>query len=269
MTAGDYMPGRGYGVQPAPMNAPRAVELGVGVQPGTPNIIRARQVIVFGPNDGLFVYTGTPRAGNPPVASIVAPGVTADPYGNTVASILEVQQSGLQTVLTAASLTMAKLSGALNPPQIILGDNTAPAGTPSQTFVRSSGIISPLVIAVQPGTSSTAEAWHPLTLQGGFTNVAGFAPASYRLNALGNVEMAGQITGTISGSTLFGALPAGYYSATYARNYAANVDSAAAGLIASETPHIACDTAGNLRITGLNNGTANIDLDGTFMLSAG
>jgi hypothetical protein len=63
--------------------------------PGTPvaptqaaGVLRARRVIIFGtgPNAGLFVYSGAPHG--PPsgnlIASITAPGVTVDPFGNTV-----------------------------------------------------------------------------------------------------------------------------------------------------------------------------------------
>lgn len=37
----------------------------------------------------LFIYNGSPGPGNPPVLSVVAPGVTQDPYGNTVGAVLE------------------------------------------------------------------------------------------------------------------------------------------------------------------------------------
>src|SRR5215472_11720463 len=52
--------------QPEPMNAPPARELSIGVQPGVPNIIRARLVIISGsgPGSGLFVYSGPPALGN-------------------------------------------------------------------------------------------------------------------------------------------------------------------------------------------------------------
>src|SRR5215472_15004213 len=52
--------------QPEPMNAPPARELSIGVQPGVPNIIRARLVIISGsgPGSGLFVYSGPPAFGN-------------------------------------------------------------------------------------------------------------------------------------------------------------------------------------------------------------
>lgn len=43
-----------------------------------------------GPSTGLFVYSGTPALGNPPVLAIVAPGVTHDPFGNPAAAVLNV-----------------------------------------------------------------------------------------------------------------------------------------------------------------------------------
>lgn len=81
MGTSDYVPGGpGTGRQPAPMNAPQAPELSIGVQPGTPNIIRAFQVIVSGTGSGIFVYSPTVGAGNL-VASLAANSGT-DPFGN-------------------------------------------------------------------------------------------------------------------------------------------------------------------------------------------
>lgn len=45
-------------------------------------------LIVTGGGGGLFVYSGQPALGNPPVFAVVAPGVTHDPLGNAVVSIL-------------------------------------------------------------------------------------------------------------------------------------------------------------------------------------
>lgn len=36
------------------------------------------------PGTGIYVYNGVPAAGNPPIAYIASPGVTADPYGNAL-----------------------------------------------------------------------------------------------------------------------------------------------------------------------------------------
>lgn len=48
------------------------------------------QLIVFSGNQGtgIFLYNGTPGLGNPPVMAAVAPGVTTDPYGNTVTAVM-------------------------------------------------------------------------------------------------------------------------------------------------------------------------------------
>jgi hypothetical protein len=45
----------------------------------------ANFVVVSGTaGEGVFVYSGTPGAGNPPVSYMTAPGVTTDPYGNNL-----------------------------------------------------------------------------------------------------------------------------------------------------------------------------------------
>lgn len=73
------------GLPPKPLNAPRAVGPSPGIQPGqSSGIIRARQVIIYGPNDGWFIYSGTPKLGNPPVAWGDAPGTLTDPFGNAL-----------------------------------------------------------------------------------------------------------------------------------------------------------------------------------------
>lgn len=57
MTSGDLERGR-------PLNAPPGAPLVPGVQPGSPGVVFARRVIIGGPNDGLFVFSGTPAFGN-------------------------------------------------------------------------------------------------------------------------------------------------------------------------------------------------------------
>lgn len=68
-----------------------------GVAPGTATgTFRGRLVIVFGTGagSGMFVYNGTPGPGNPPVFAVVAPGVTTDPYGNTVGAVMTIGTFG-------------------------------------------------------------------------------------------------------------------------------------------------------------------------------
>jgi hypothetical protein len=65
-----------------PLNAPPGITPAPGVQPGSTAVTIAHYVIVFGAGGGVFVYSGTPAKGNPPIASIT--GGSIDPYGNTV-----------------------------------------------------------------------------------------------------------------------------------------------------------------------------------------
>jgi len=57
----------------------------VGAAPGqaSPNVV-ARIVIIYGTNQGVFLYQGAPSGTNPPVLSLTGPATTADPYGNPV-----------------------------------------------------------------------------------------------------------------------------------------------------------------------------------------
>lgn len=59
----------------------------------SPGEIVANKVVIFGPNDGWFIYDGTPGPGNPPVAFGTAQGTTKDPYGNTLPGLPSSQGS--------------------------------------------------------------------------------------------------------------------------------------------------------------------------------
>lgn len=74
----------------------RRTAAGTGPAPSS-NVVVAQIVIIGGGGvvRGLFVYNGTPGAGNSPILSIVPPSVTKDPYGNAVASVLEIQDGGV------------------------------------------------------------------------------------------------------------------------------------------------------------------------------
>src|SRR6266849_6299629 len=73
-------------------------------------IFRGRQVVVSGGTNGsgLFVYNGAARAGNPPIFSVVAPGTTLDPFGNTVGAVLEAG------VIAGGPLTQVDAAGNIN-----------------------------------------------------------------------------------------------------------------------------------------------------------
>jgi hypothetical protein len=68
-----------------------------------------------GADSGLFVYNGQPAAGNPPVFWVVSPGVTADPFGNTVQAVMGVGTLGGPGLLIDqfGNLAMAGADGSL------------------------------------------------------------------------------------------------------------------------------------------------------------
>ena len=69
------------GLNPRPVNAPQGAAPASGVQPGqSPGVVIANRVIVFGPGDGIFIYSGTPGP-NTLIASDASAGGT-DPFGN-------------------------------------------------------------------------------------------------------------------------------------------------------------------------------------------
>lgn len=89
------------------IGAPPGGNLPIGVQPGVnPAIVIANKVIVFGPGGGVFVYSGTPAHGNPPIAWMSSG--TTDPYGNTLPSTTGVAASGTfqagDTIITTAGI---------------------------------------------------------------------------------------------------------------------------------------------------------------------
>lgn len=64
-----------------PVNAPAAGQIATGVQPGiSSGIVIANRVIIVGANGGIFVYSGTPAAGNLIATVSSSPGT--DNFGN-------------------------------------------------------------------------------------------------------------------------------------------------------------------------------------------
>lgn len=66
-----------------PLNVPPGTTTPVGVQAGVSQaVVTANTLIVFGTSGGIFVYSGTPGFGNPPIFYVS--GGTTDPYGNPI-----------------------------------------------------------------------------------------------------------------------------------------------------------------------------------------
>lgn len=57
------------------------------------SIVIANKVIIFGANQGLWVYNGTPGLGNPPI--FWASSSATDPYGNTLTATAGLSGTGI------------------------------------------------------------------------------------------------------------------------------------------------------------------------------
>jgi hypothetical protein len=102
---GGTMAGQG-GLNPPPVNAPPAGLPTPGVQPGVNSpVVFALFVLIFGPNNGLFEYSGTPALGNleasitqasqDPQKNTTYPGIVSyDPDGTGGASSIAQLDSG-------------------------------------------------------------------------------------------------------------------------------------------------------------------------------
>jgi hypothetical protein len=225
-------------------------------------------VVAGGAGSGIFVYSPSAGAGN--LVASIAGSAGTDPYGNAYpAGIMDqTGAGGLQTVIHDAGITMSKNSGVLAPPIITLVDNTV--GPPNTTVVRSGSITTPVVIGTTPVTG-LAETWHALTPLG--TGYAAGTPApQYRMNALGNVELAGQVVGTtVANLSTIASLPTGYFSAASAFRMAVPLLSGAAAPIVGQNFHVNLTTGGALQLAGLSaTGNYTLALDGIVIpLSTG
>jgi hypothetical protein len=65
-------------------------------------VLEAQTIIISGTatNSGMFEYSGVPGPGNPPLFAVVAPGVTTDPYGNSL--------SGIDVLIQGQIITMSQ-----------------------------------------------------------------------------------------------------------------------------------------------------------------
>lgn len=79
------IPGMGGQVPPRPdQQIGQGQQQGVPVSPGSPNVVRARQVIIAGPGQELLVYSGTPALGNLLFSITNSTVPTTDQFGNHI-----------------------------------------------------------------------------------------------------------------------------------------------------------------------------------------
>jgi hypothetical protein len=105
------------GPQVPPQNAPPNADLTVGVQPGTPGIVFAEIVVIYGTKGAILIYSPTPGAGN--LIGSWAGEAGTDQYGNPYPAGLAVgNSSGPQVeLLPSVGITLEMTMPATgNPP---------------------------------------------------------------------------------------------------------------------------------------------------------
>ncbi len=131
------------------------------------------------------------------------------------------------------------------------------------------------ISALTPGS------WELLTLQNGWSNVAGYIPAQVRILQAGQAQIVGHVQGgTTTDPTVIATLGAGYYNTVHAHSFNANVlagagavAAAGTGTLASGVNPAATDNASlpNGTIAGLSDtdGLANGTIDGSSAAASG
>jgi hypothetical protein len=233
---------------------------------------------------GVFIYNGSPAAGNLSESHTGSSSSGTDRYGNLYlggdttylfsGGIYTAQQriGASLTVYTAATeagpwAAVAVLSdlgatgtwtikndigGASAVALIVANGWLQLVGADLDTWniaeALNEAIVSGPVNASTPGTSfPAAEHWHtPGALLNGWINTAGFTPFGYMFvqSPRNTVFIRGTISATAATSSTFFQLGAGYIPATE-NGYGVG---ATGGVPAGDTPNLRCDTSGNLLI---------------------
>lgn len=171
-------------------------------------VITAAKVVVAGPNGGVFIYSGAPAFGNL-VSTDVAVGGT-DPFGNTyLPGKTEYSVSVIAPhKVTAINIFQSTISwqtapnpggsfGAISSinavSQSVVGlpplSMTIGQGNTGEAVTFADPVVAP-ILAAAPGTG-VPETWHLITMDAGWSTVAGYAAPQYRLLPTGDIEFAG------------------------------------------------------------------------------
>lgn len=223
--------------------------------------IETQQVIVSGESDGVFVYNGTPAAGNliASIASLAGIDAFGNNYGagvnigNQSAAHAGIDTTGRIFLFNSADQQIFDLSGfdggliakdTIGNIQAVFSGGSAPFG-----------LIGPAT-AWKPGsTGVTPETWHPMSLLNSWLAASGGTPPQYRMVAspVNTVEVVGSVVAPsgLSGTSIIWDVPTGYQIShrqpLVARNQSTNAAvmlscSAGAGMLSYQAGASAGDT---------------------------
>lgn len=235
-------------------------------------LVVANKVIIEGPNDGLFMYNGTPAAGNLIASDSVTAGVDAKgnnfvagraSYSATFATAL----SGGQVIWYAGSLAggwssvATAVSHAVSPQglvisgagELVLQNNAGTASISLGTAVSPNvvviqGNLSALT-AAQPGSPGLAEVWHSLsltTVTGSGNGVNGFR---YKLMPDNTLLLEWDLnSNSVGNNVTIATLPSGWRPATN-HNIVSGTYGGSTALTTGANPHFVVNASGTI-VTG-------------------
>lgn len=143
---------------------------------------------------GIFVYSPAPGPGN--LILSIASIAGTDPYGNYYPAGFTDQAGGSSNAevnIRAGEITFTDTAdnGWGIYPEVVASIPYLTVFTPGsgvgQVFITETGY----VLANEPGVANTPENWHYITLDTGWTTLAGHTPPMYRLLPTNDVEYAG------------------------------------------------------------------------------
>lgn len=237
------------------------------------------RVVVGGANGGVFVYSGTPAAGN--LIASMAGAAGTDSFGNiyvagdaSYAATFATAINGGQIAWYTGSLSTGWTSVAtgtahvVSPSgvvfsaagEIVLTNSSGSSGLSIGTAVGPnvtvlSGAVSAITAGV-PGAANTVETWHAMSpLLNGWAAGAGNVAPQYRAVASppNSVEVIGVLNAAAATASTFFTLPAAYRPASQ-QQFAVGANS---GVTAGNSAFIQIATSGNLTVIGVGIGAAN------------
>jgi len=158
----------------------------------SPQVLRATEVIISGPADFLLVYNGTPGPGT--LLYSISPVSGVDPYGNAYqAGATSYQGTTSYTQIFGSQVTFfSSVAPGFTGFQVSDTDVLEVVGTPGvASFQVTVPISQPLYASDPVAGFGTAETWHPITLDAGWSAHAGYAAPSYRLDTDGALWLTG------------------------------------------------------------------------------
>jgi hypothetical protein len=271
VAAGMLLRGVG-GTPPAPAGYREPTQPGVAAGPSS-GIIRARQVIISGPNGSVLVYSGTPAAGN--LIASMAGTAFHDPAGNAVLSQVTSYQviAGTAYAVQMAGSAITFWTAATQAGPYTNVANVGIDASANLLLQSAAGIIrstSPYeaISGLQPGTTGTKDTYRDITaqLQNLWTVGGGayFEEKLYADNTVG-VRSSQLVPGTFADGTAIWNIPTGYVPAKSNQNFPINVNYTAAPAYGS-TPFIAVRSNGTATIQNLRGTPANISFNFRYPL---